>query len=245
MSLLVLLAAAALATPPGHEPIGSVKGDDPSKPFRIDPVGLRVIVDERGKAAAITCLPKTSPPLCPVLTKAVSTWDFTPGQRDGRPARVEVVMSLDLAAAPKPGGFGVQVLNALLSLAGPADDESDTRRTPPVYPVEDMKRGRGGVVLFEVARDATGEHYRVLRSWFNGEPVTRRNTLVDAATKAVKTWPVAPLSPEQQTTCLKIEFSLGSKLRAAPPGKNLPCQEAYVAGFAMPVLLTDVTKAPL
>lgn len=246
MTLLTLLAVAALATArPGHEPIGTVKGDDPNKPFRIDPVGLRLTVDAQGKPGAITCLPRTSPPLCPILTKAVSQWGFAPGRRHSQPAVVDIVMTLDLAAVPKPGGYGVQVLDAKLALAGVMPASADTPLAPPVYPPEDMKRNREGKVTFEVEPDAAIGHYRILRTWFDGEPVTGRNTLVAAATKAITSWPLATLAPEQKTICQTIEFSLGGKRSVESPASPGPCTPTYAEGFAMPVLLTDVVKAPL
>lgn len=236
--LIVLLAAAAL---PGLAQCVEQKGTE------LAPVSLSMRVNPDGTLSGVACGPMVSPALCPVLTKAVSRWKFAPGRRDSVPAAIDIWLSLNLVAVRKAEGFSIQATHADLSarsLGVTGDIEPEARRlNPPVYPHDEMRRGKVAVVILELSPQPGSPHPLVGQAWIGGKAARPGDPFLQASRAAVAKWELAGLPPEQLTTCVTIEFTLSSPKPGRPRPDTAPCVDAYRDGFVLPKLLTDPLTA--
>jgi hypothetical protein len=182
--------------------------------------------------------------ICKAMSATVATWQFKPGTRAGQPAAMDVNLNIGVVAIPREKGYSLQVTDALLFAkqggAGPGAGES--QYSPPVYPPDEARSGKGGVVDVEILLQPPADKPQLGRLWFNGVESDRRQVFVKAATNAVARWKLPTLPPEQLTLCVPIEFTTDEGPPASAPRKS-PCSPRYAEGFALPVLVTKVGVA--
>lgn len=214
----------------------------PEGAHRLEPTQLAMTIGADGRAQAVECVSENAKRLCAMLTRAVSSWTFEPGKREGAPTAVDVFMDLTMVAVPQSSGFAVQAVDAELSLRGPTE-QAITPFVPPTYPPQSQIRGETGTVDLEVTIEPGRPTYRVGRLWFNGEGVSnrRRNLLVAAAARAAELQPVRSPPPELVSECVQYVFTLQPGPDPGVPDKA--CKDAYVPGFTPPALLTRVAEA--
>jgi hypothetical protein len=207
-------------------------------------------VTAAGVPAQVACGTSVAAPLCPLLTRAVSRWQFTPGQRDGVPVEMDIWLNLGLVAVQKPGGFGIQATHALVSPrranAPQAGVDPESRAlNPPSYPRDELRRRIGAFVVVEIGREPGSSHPRVLQAWRDRISAKPDDPFVQASRAAIETWDLVPWPEEQQAACVTIEFTLSNPksdpTRATPD--HAPCKASYAPGFVAPKLLTDATTA--
>lgn len=211
------------------------------KPRRLNPARVIVTIEADGSPRNVRCLSPVAISVCPLLTKAVSGWKFEPGKRDGEPAAIDIVLTLQLEAVERSSGFALRASDPALSIRGPTD-VAEPVMTPPAYPRDSMFRGIMGTVEVELFADPGSSSYRVGRTWLNGRPASRHE-LVAAAVKAAQTWPVQPRAPEVVAECTVFQFVL--EPGPGPRRKDRACKDSFVEGFSAPRLVTDVEQAPL
>jgi hypothetical protein len=232
--------AAALAAP-----AGAVE----QKGTPLVPVSMSLRVNADGSQSDLACGPTVVAELCPVLRKGISGWAFAPGLRDGAPAAIDVWLSLQLVAIEKPGGFAIQATRATIS-ARPGDavgggvDPHTRKLHPPRYPVEQMRRGKGALVVIEITRLPDSVVPVLGQAWINGAPAADGDPFVLASRAAMAKWELEPWARELVSVCVPIEFTMDApRPLGAPFPSTAPCVNRYAEGFALPKLLTDPATA--
>jgi hypothetical protein len=215
----------------------------------LSPVSMSLRINPDGSQSNLACGPTVAAALCPVLTKAVSRWKFAPGKRAGAPAAIDVWLGLRLAAVEKPGGFAIQATSAHVDLRNASWDVSgidpNSRRLhPPTYPREELRRGKGALVIVEISRQPGSPHPLPGATWVDGRPDDGRNPFVKASRDAIVTWELEPWPAERLTACVPMEFTTGTP-KSGTGGRpdTKPCVDRYADGLVLPTLQTDPTTA--
>jgi hypothetical protein len=220
------------------------------KPVALQPIRIDFTVTHDGKATLFKCPANLPESICQGVVRGVSAWTFAPGRRNSVPANIEVAIALRLEATPSGNGYQLMAKSASLDLPTTlaADQQSATAgRVPkPIYPTDELRRGRTGLVTLELWPQPGTDKPRIGRTWFNREAAGKHDRLVDAAAASAVQWALKPMAPEQKSICLTVEFSLGLG-RAAPDHNDstLPCEPTYIEGFAPPKLVTEVANTKL
>ena len=241
MRRIPTLSTAALVACCSSLAIDAIAKEPPAAVERLQPAPILLTVGSDGKATQLSCANTVVEAVCPVLTRAVAGWSFTPATQDGIPAAVPVVLTLDLVATPKAGGFALTAAGSRIDLRTLVVDGTpfESRTPPPKYPVDALRRGRGATVELELWADPGAKTWRVGKLWLDGKPSSGREPFSQAAATAARQWPVRPLPPQQRSYCTVIDFQPGTK---PPPAKQPAfCRHSYQDGFVPPALLTDVT----
>ena len=165
--LWIALASAAAAAP------------DTTSSIVLDPAKLTLSITADGSPADVACNPKVTPAICPILLRAVSAWKFKPGQRDGHATAMNVDLTLNIAAVPKAGGYGIQATRSDLrlsppSVAGALAPDFLLPLTPPRYPLNDQMASRAGLVVLELLLQPGSDQPRIGQIWLVSKPATEK-----------------------------------------------------------------------
>lgn len=208
---------------------------------------LTLVVGADGKPRDIQCAPVVSNALCPVLSRAIAGWQFEPGTRGGTPQAMRASLALDIAPVSVEGGFRLQArrasLSALPEAAATATPGDAIRKTPPAYPVEELRRNKNAVVVVEwwFATDKAPAH--VGKAWRDGREAKRSDAFVAAAANAMREWKHDGHVPEQLSYCTRMEFFTSHRSGGGSSLDTGECQPSFAPGFAPPRLLTNVAEA--
>lgn len=211
-------------------------------PMKLPPVLVYGTVDTAGAIHELGCGPKVGEKVCKPMMGAVAAWQFQPGTRAGQPTAMAVSLNLSVIAVPQEKGYSLQVTAAKVMAKEGETSASNIGKPefyPPIYPPDDFKHGRTGVVDVEIILQPPAEKLQIGRLWFNGAESDRRNSLVRAATDSVMRWKLPALPPEQLTHCVSVEFSTDTS-PPVPADRKSACEPRFAEGFALPVLVTKV-----
>jgi hypothetical protein len=216
------------------------------EPVPLQPSKLTLSIDSQGKPSDVACAEDVAEPICSVLVRAVSQWEFSPGRISGANAAMDAWLTLTMEALPRDDGFGLRAVDAKLghkTAAGfaPYIDFESRRLNPPQYPAEELKQGLAGTAVLELWHQPGTDLPRIGKVWFDGRPANNRDRLAQAAVRAAKAWRLMRGNPNQLSLCLPVAFYSSSP--SAVSMDTAPCQPTFVEGYALPVLLTDVTTA--
>lgn len=211
----------------------------------LKPSTLTLSVDAEGKPSKVACAGNLAEPMCSILVRAVSRWEFAPARIAGANVAMDSRLVLTMEATPTAGGFGIRAIGAHLNQVTAVADESfiqpESRRlSPPRYPLEEQIRGVTGTVVLELWRQPETDVPRIGKAWFNQKPAGKRHRLAQSTIDAAKAWRLTPGNPNQLSLCIPVEFLLD---KSKPTLDTTPCKPTFVEGYAPPTLVTDWASA--
>lgn len=212
-----------------------------AEPILLKPITLTLSVDAQGKPSKVACAGSVAEPICSILVRAVSGWKFTPGKVANVDAAMDGRLTLTMEATPRPSGYGLRGLDAFLETAFIATRTKRDPETRPRYPEEEQRRGKTARVVVEVWPQPEGKPPRVGNVWVNGKAAGHGNPFAKATIESSKSWMLIT-DPTQRALCIVVDYSLGRR-PPEPSHDTRPCKPTFVEGYALPVLLTDVTSA--
>lgn len=135
-------------------------------------VGMQVVVASDGRITEVVPDAGVTEPLRKMLIQRVSQWRYKSGIWEGKPVSLTHVLVLRLQPVPTPqGGFALQVKGeGNVFLLG-----TRYAMTPPRFPVNEAKKGKGMNLIYEVTKQEDGRlsEIRLLESTQADDRATR------------------------------------------------------------------------